>query len=174
MPSRRGWQLYYDLRNRLILASFNNDLFSLESPTRLLKLLMVHLIRYDYQHAWFMLQAVSDFLKGPELLNEGLPAIHQRITQGSIYLAPEKMRAALGLDAAIADGPARPWAIRGRMLGSLARVPDRRYSAQAARRALHRHARFNGSVSVQVTSSRTGKIISSCATGIQNNRRGVC
>ena len=117
-----GWQLYYDLRNRLILASFNNDMFSLESPSRLLKLLMVHLIRYDYQHAWFMLHAVLDFLKGPELIQEGLPAIHQRIMQQSAELAPGKMRNALGLDAAIADAPDRPAAIRRRMLFSLARV----------------------------------------------------
>ena len=117
-----GWQLYYDLRNRLIFASLHDEMFSLDSPARLLKLLMVHLIKHDYQHAWFMMQAVCDFLKGPELLQEGLPEIHGRVTKGAATLAPKRLDAPLGLDVIPGAYPDRPWALRGRMLGSLARV----------------------------------------------------
>ena len=116
-----GWQLYYDFRNRLIFASLYEG-FALDAPSRLLKLLMVHLIRYDYQQAWFMITALEDFLKGPELLNEGLPAIHERMTQGARPYAPGKLMSAPGLQPAPAELPTRPGAIRQRMLTSLARV----------------------------------------------------
>ncbi len=117
-----GWQLYYDMRNRLIFASIYQNQFALDRPSKLLKLLMVHLIRYDYQQAWFMMQAVTDYMRGPPLLDEGLPAIHARITSQSKSLAPVKLGAALGISAAPADTPKRPWAIRRRMLGSLVRT----------------------------------------------------
>ena len=117
-----GWQLYYDLRNRLIFASLYDDAFALDTPERLLKLLMVHMIRYDYQQAWFMMTALEDFLKGPALMDEGLPAIHERVTLDAGAYAPERLSAALGLEAAPADLPTRPAAIRRRMLTSLARV----------------------------------------------------
>ena len=116
-----GWQLYYDFRNRLIFASLYEG-FALDAPSRLLKLLMVHLIRYDYQQAWFMITALEDFLKGPELLKEGLPAIHERMTQGARPYAPGKLMSAPGLQPAPAELPTRPGAIRQRMLTSLARV----------------------------------------------------
>ena len=83
---------------------------------------MVHMIRYDYQQAWFMMTALEDFLKGPALLDEGLAAIHARVMRDAADFAPGRLSAALGLEAAPAAVPSRPAAIRWRMLTSLARV----------------------------------------------------
>lgn len=94
----------------------------LDSPARLLKLLMAHLIRYDYQHAWFVMTAVTDFLKGPDLLDEGLPAIQARVTRESAELAPIRLPAALGLSPAPAEYPGTRRALQRRMLVSFARV----------------------------------------------------
>ncbi len=117
-----GWQLYYDLRNRLIFASLYPQNFSLDSPARLAKLLMVHLIRYDYQTAWLMMQAIIDFLAGPSLLEEGMEQTHQRVTKGAAAFAPKRIASRLGLDAANADVPKTPWRIRAQLLSSFGRA----------------------------------------------------
>ncbi|MBW3617409.1 MAG: glycosyltransferase [Proteobacteria bacterium] len=117
-----GWQLYYDLRNRLILASLYNDMVSMEPPARLMKLLMAHLIRYDYQHARMMALALDDFLKGPALVAEGLPETHRRVMAEINTLAPAKMTAALGLSDGDAGFKPKRSFLQRRMLGSYLRV----------------------------------------------------
>ena len=92
-----GWQLYYDLRNRLILASVYDGMVAMDPPARLAKLLIAHVIRYDYQHARMMALALEDFLKGPELVEEGLPETHRRVTAEIKPLGPVRLTAALGL-----------------------------------------------------------------------------
>ena len=117
-----GWQLYYDMRNRLIFASVHGEMFSLDTPTRLMKNLMVHLIRYDYQTIFWLVSALRDYLRGPELVDEGLPQTHARVTKAGAAWAPERLASRLLLSPAAFDTPRRSWPIRWRMLNSAVRT----------------------------------------------------
>ena len=62
------WMTYYDVRNRLI-TMFSKDLSKedfCEYRIRLSKRFILKIIRYEYTDAQLMLNAVRDFLKGPE------------------------------------------------------------------------------------------------------------
>ena len=74
-----GWQLYYDLRNRLIFASCHPDQARLDSPLVLLRRLADCLVKHDYMHAELLVRAVGDFLAGPDVLERPAAAIHEEI-----------------------------------------------------------------------------------------------
>lgn len=74
-----GWQLYYDLRNRLIFASCHPEQARLDSPFVLLRRLADCLVKHDYMHAELLVRAVSDFLAGPDVLERPAEIIHGEI-----------------------------------------------------------------------------------------------
>lgn len=74
-----GWQLYYDLRNRLIFASLYSDRYRLDGPVQLMKRLLSMLLRYDYQQAVSICLALTDYSRGPKLIAEEAPDIHSRV-----------------------------------------------------------------------------------------------
>jgi galactofuranosylgalactofuranosylrhamnosyl-N-acetylglucosaminyl-diphospho-decaprenol beta-1,5/1,6-galactofuranosyltransferase len=84
-----GWQLYYDLRNRLIFASCHPDQARLDSPLVLLRRLADCLIKHDYMHAELLMRAVSDFLAGPDVLERPADAIHGEIIALAHLHAPK-------------------------------------------------------------------------------------
>jgi galactofuranosylgalactofuranosylrhamnosyl-N-acetylglucosaminyl-diphospho-decaprenol beta-1,5/1,6-galactofuranosyltransferase len=74
-----GWQLYYDLRNRLIFASCHPALARLDPPLVLLRRLADCLIKHDYMHAELLVRAVGDFLAGPDVLERPTNSIHREV-----------------------------------------------------------------------------------------------
>ena len=86
-----GWQLYYDLRNRLIFASMHPGRFSLDRPIQLMKRLWAAILRYDYQLTETMILAIGDFLKGPDLLQVSEPDIHRRVQAELARCAPLRL-----------------------------------------------------------------------------------
>lgn len=74
-----GWQTYYDLRNRLILASTYPHRFKHESPLDVLWWMLKAAASHDYLTAALLVKAVRDFLRGPSLLEKGADAIHAEI-----------------------------------------------------------------------------------------------
>ncbi len=64
-----GWQQYYDLRNRLIFAACHDDLVNIQSANHLLRHAFLEpLLTHNYQALNLNLQAVEDFLSGPDAL----------------------------------------------------------------------------------------------------------
>jgi len=92
-----GWQLYYDLRNRLIYASCYEDFVRLDSSGVILRRLIDSLLKHNYMTAALVIQAVEDFLAGPETLDEPMDAIHARVTALTAANAPGKLDSAVGL-----------------------------------------------------------------------------
>jgi len=69
-----GWQQYYDLRNRLIFAACHDDSVKIQSPNHLLRhALLEPLLTHNYQTLLLNLQAIEDFLAGPNMLFSTAP-----------------------------------------------------------------------------------------------------
>lgn len=92
-----GWQIYYDLRNRLILASAYPHRFTLESPKIVLWMMMQALAMHDYMTAQLLCKAVTDFLKGPSLFETDAEAIHKEVASLSKSLNQESVATTEGL-----------------------------------------------------------------------------
>jgi len=84
-----GWQAYYDLRNRLILASAYPERFKTESPKRVLWAMMRALAVHDYGMAKLLVCAVRDFLQGPALLEADPETLHQQVAALARSSAPQ-------------------------------------------------------------------------------------
>lgn len=84
-----GWQNYYDLRNRLIMASVYQSRFTLESPKFIIWMMLQALALHDYLGAKLICKAIQDFLKGPALFTIDSEVIHNDITKLSKLLNPE-------------------------------------------------------------------------------------
>jgi len=64
-----GWQQYYDLRNRLLFAACYGDRVKIDKPGLvLLNYILEPLLNHNYQRAAFNMQAIEDFLNGPDQL----------------------------------------------------------------------------------------------------------
>lgn len=74
-----GWQTYYDLRNRLILASTYPHRFKHESPLHLLWWMLKAAASHDYLTAALLVKAVRDYLHGPSFLEKGAGAVHAEV-----------------------------------------------------------------------------------------------
>lgn len=75
-----GWQAYYDLRNRLIFAASYPHKVRQLSIVSILGILLKPSLSHQYMSAQLRLQAVADFLKGPDLLFARDPeAIHTEV-----------------------------------------------------------------------------------------------
>lgn len=74
-----GWQTYYDLRNRLILASTYPHRFKLESSIDVLWWMLNAVASHDYLSATLLAKAVRDFLRGPEFFDIGADTIHAEV-----------------------------------------------------------------------------------------------
>ncbi|MDO4723248.1 MAG: glycosyltransferase [Comamonadaceae bacterium] len=83
-----SWQTYYDLRNRLVLASTYPDRFRHESPIDVLWWMLKAAASHDYLSATLLARAVRDFLQGPDVLDSGADAIHADIAALAKQLAP--------------------------------------------------------------------------------------
>lgn len=75
------WQQYYDLRNRLIFAACYPEKVSIDRPLDVLgDHLLEPLLRHNYRIAALHLQAIEDFLDGPDKLLAVAPdETHDRI-----------------------------------------------------------------------------------------------
>lgn len=76
-----SWQLYYDLRNRLIMASVYPDRFKLDSPKTLLWSILNFLALHDYLAAALYCRAIQDYLKGPALFEIDSERLHQEVAK---------------------------------------------------------------------------------------------
>ena len=74
-----GWQDYYDLRNRLIMASVYAHRFNIETPKNVIWWMMQALASHDYMKAALLTKAVQDFLKGPQLFETSAQTIHAEV-----------------------------------------------------------------------------------------------
>ncbi|WP_297661318.1 glycosyltransferase [Pseudonocardia sp.] len=65
------WHRYFNLRNALIMAALHTDFSTKRVITRVGHLLSTYLIAMHYGLTATLLQAVEDFLDGPEILDDG-------------------------------------------------------------------------------------------------------
>jgi galactofuranosylgalactofuranosylrhamnosyl-N-acetylglucosaminyl-diphospho-decaprenol beta-1,5/1,6-galactofuranosyltransferase len=92
-----SWQLYYDLRNRLIFASCHRDLVRLDPPGVILRRLIDSLLKHDYMHAELVIRAIDDFLAGPGVLDTPMDVLHQEISALAAAHAPQKPASTVGM-----------------------------------------------------------------------------
>ena len=87
------WMTYYDVRNRLITMfskKLSRDDFN-EYLNLLSKKFILKIIRYEYDDAELTLDAIRDFLKGPEVFaaTDALALHTELLKQRDILLSPE-------------------------------------------------------------------------------------
>jgi galactofuranosylgalactofuranosylrhamnosyl-N-acetylglucosaminyl-diphospho-decaprenol beta-1,5/1,6-galactofuranosyltransferase len=106
-----GWQLYYDLRNRLIFASCHSSLVRLDGAGVILRRLIDSLLKHDYMHVELVIRAVEDFLAGPASLGTPMDKLHRDISALAAAHGPAKTTSALGMKQAEWRAPPRrgPW-----------------------------------------------------------------
>jgi galactofuranosylgalactofuranosylrhamnosyl-N-acetylglucosaminyl-diphospho-decaprenol beta-1,5/1,6-galactofuranosyltransferase len=92
-----GWQLYYDLRNRLIFASCHPTLAKLDRPATILRRLVDSLLKHDYMHAALLIRAVEDFLAGPAILDTPMDELHRDISALATANLPLRPASAAGI-----------------------------------------------------------------------------
>ncbi len=74
-----GWQVYYDLRNRLIMASTYSHRFKHETPNDVLWWMLNAAASHDYLTCELLVRAAHDFLSGPDLFARSADEIHAEI-----------------------------------------------------------------------------------------------
>lgn len=74
-----GWQVYYDLRNRLIMASTYPHRFKHETPIDVLWWMLKAAASHDYLTCELLVRAAHDFLTGPDLFERSADEIHAEI-----------------------------------------------------------------------------------------------
>lgn len=94
-PANKGpiWIAYYNVRNRLI-TMFSYSLGKKSLVKYILastKLFLFQITRYEYGRARLMLQALQDFLKGPEpFVEQDALALHQKLAVNKVtFISPE-------------------------------------------------------------------------------------
>jgi galactofuranosylgalactofuranosylrhamnosyl-N-acetylglucosaminyl-diphospho-decaprenol beta-1,5/1,6-galactofuranosyltransferase len=97
-----GWQLYYDLRNRLIFAACHPSLVRLDPPGIVLRRLVDCLLKHDYMQTELVIRAIEDFLAGPQALDAPMDALHREVSALAAAHAPERPASAVGM-------PPAPW-----------------------------------------------------------------
>jgi galactofuranosylgalactofuranosylrhamnosyl-N-acetylglucosaminyl-diphospho-decaprenol beta-1,5/1,6-galactofuranosyltransferase len=102
-----GWQLYYDLRNRLIFAACHRSLVRLDRTGVILRRLIDSLLKHDYMHAELVIRAVEDFLAGPAVLDKPMDALHREIAMLAAAHAPDRPASTVGMAAAPWRAPPR-------------------------------------------------------------------
>ena len=73
------WQAYFHLRNRLVVASLYHDGDHKGIMQSSLKALVKHLVCLEYSTVAIQIEAIRDFLRGPEALYELLPTALPKI-----------------------------------------------------------------------------------------------
>ncbi|WP_043831659.1 glycosyltransferase [Muricoccus aerilatus] len=71
-----SWQLYYETRNMLVAAALHLGTAPRGMAVRMARALLLHLLTFRYYSAALILRAISDFLRGPEILNSAPAALH--------------------------------------------------------------------------------------------------
>ena len=95
-PDNKGpfWITYYNVRNRLV--TMFSGLLGRKSFIKYLmansKQFLFHITRYEYKRASLMLEALNDFLKGPEaFIEQDAFALHKKLAANKIaYISPEE------------------------------------------------------------------------------------
>lgn len=95
-PDNKGpfWITYYNVRNRLI--TMFSGLLGRKSFIKYLlansKQFLFHITRYEYKKASLMLEALNDFLKGPQtFIKQDALALHQKLATNKIaFMSPEE------------------------------------------------------------------------------------
>ena len=90
------WITYYDIRNKLI-TMFSHELCKKDfkrSLTKITKAFILRTICYDYSEASLMLDAIRDFIEGPEAFIKTEPLLLHRelLKKKNIYVSPDKIR----------------------------------------------------------------------------------
>lgn len=75
-----SWQVYYDLRNRLIMASTYPHRFRHEAPIDVLWWMLKAAASHDYMTCELLVRAVHDFLAGPAIFSRNADDIHAEIS----------------------------------------------------------------------------------------------
>ena len=95
-PDNKGpfWITYYNVRNRLV-TMFSGCLSRKSFVKYLLansKQFLFHITRYDYKRASLILEALKDFLKGPQaFIEQDALALHQKLAGSKItFISPEE------------------------------------------------------------------------------------
>jgi galactofuranosylgalactofuranosylrhamnosyl-N-acetylglucosaminyl-diphospho-decaprenol beta-1,5/1,6-galactofuranosyltransferase len=102
-----GWQLYYDLRNRLIFAACQPGLVRLDSSVVILRRLIDSLLKHDYMHAELVIRAAEDFLAGPAVLDAPMDVLHREIAALAAAHAPRQQPSTVGMMSAVWRKPPR-------------------------------------------------------------------
>jgi len=79
----RGWQNYYELRNMLALCALHFPQRRGHAPWLTLRRLLHRLLAHDYAEAWLLCEAVADYCRGPEVLEDDPRGRHARLTAGA-------------------------------------------------------------------------------------------
>jgi len=102
-----SWQLYYDLRNRLIFAACHPEIARLDPPGVILRRVIDSLLKHDYMHTELIVRAVDDFLAGPAVLDTPMDALHREIAALAASRAPMKPASTAGMAPAAWRAPRR-------------------------------------------------------------------
>ncbi|WP_458094545.1 glycosyltransferase [Roseomonas sp. WA12] len=80
-----GWQLYYETRNMLVAAALHFGVDGRGMASRMMHHFFFHMLTFRYYSSALILQAIVDFLRGPEILegdplplHAGLASIRER------------------------------------------------------------------------------------------------
>jgi galactofuranosylgalactofuranosylrhamnosyl-N-acetylglucosaminyl-diphospho-decaprenol beta-1,5/1,6-galactofuranosyltransferase len=84
-----SWQVYYDYRNRMIMASMYPDRFVIETPKMMAWEFFRALALHNYQEAALIIRAIDDFLLGPELFSDGANKLHARVSALAKEYSPQ-------------------------------------------------------------------------------------
>lgn len=75
-----GWKAYYNLRNLALLAAVNPERAAAKSPAEYAWRVLRYVAQHDYRRAAWMLDALDDFVAGPEaFVADGIGGVHRRV-----------------------------------------------------------------------------------------------
>ncbi len=75
-----GWKAYYDLRNHLIVTARHPQRARAERWSDLARTLVTYVAQHDYVRATWLLEAIEDYVAGPDALMASSPSeIHSKV-----------------------------------------------------------------------------------------------
>jgi galactofuranosylgalactofuranosylrhamnosyl-N-acetylglucosaminyl-diphospho-decaprenol beta-1,5/1,6-galactofuranosyltransferase len=89
--ARRGWQVYYDLRNMLAVGALHFRPSRRAVQRRFLGGLVGELLAYRYAQAWLLCEAADDYLRGPARLRDDPVRRHRQLLAAWKAMAPGRI-----------------------------------------------------------------------------------
>jgi galactofuranosylgalactofuranosylrhamnosyl-N-acetylglucosaminyl-diphospho-decaprenol beta-1,5/1,6-galactofuranosyltransferase len=86
--ARRGWQVYYDLRNMLVVGALHFRPSRRAVQRRFLGELLGELLAWRYAQAWLLCEAAEGYLRGPARLRDEPVRRHRQLLATWKALAP--------------------------------------------------------------------------------------